>query len=458
MRRMKLSAIALIGVLGVTSVTGVARAGCCDDFWSCLGAVATAGVSCQVQNLIDSVTALKNMVDTTIANMSSQANNAIAQAQRSVGDAAGDLKQLKGEAAGQLKSSADQAHELANRPIVVAVLKPGVVAKTAAPANPAVANKPVTAPAGALKGVAIAAPAPPKPADAQATKDALVRGDKYIQDLLAKSVAPSNQANVLADAAMAAAARHLDAARRISLDLTLTPLNMVRDSLLDLLKHPERLFDPSAQINADIQRIATQMPAMFDRIATEVTQEALAQLNQGTGLVQQLQESASSAKAVADSMQKLQSSKLQSDLDELNGLLPKPAAVAVAPAAGMAPRPTMVALAPSVTLANKQRLNVVLLKADPAKLPIVIQQKATAGDLSQKWQAIQLKQKTAVQVEQVQVQKVDKDLGQMFVGKKGADADKKKKELLEEAKKRFANDPKTLAKVQQYIETHAPKS
>ena len=231
----------------------------------------------------------------------------------------------------------------------------------------------------------------------------------------------------------------------------------VRDSLLDLLKHPERLFDPSAQINADIQRIATQMPAMFDRIATEVTQEALAQLNQGTALVQQLQESASSAKAVTDSMQKLQGSKLQSDLDELNGLLPKQAAVAVAPAPGVAVRPIMVTLSPSVTLANKQRLSGVLLKADPAKLPIVVQQKATAGDLSQKWQAIQLKQKTAVQVEQVQVQKVDKDLGQMFVGKKGADADKKKKELLEEAKKRFASDPKTLAKVQQYIEAHAPK-
>lgn len=456
MRRMKLSALALIGILGVTSITGQARAGCCDDFWSCLGAVASAGVSCQVQNLIESITALKNMVDTTIANMSSQANNAIAQAQRSVGDAAGDLKQVKGEAAGQLKASADQAHELANRPVAVAQLKPGVVAKAGAPANPAVANKPVNAPVMKNAG-AVAMAAPPKPADPQATKDALVRGDKYIQDLVAKSTAPGNQANVFADAAIAAAARHLDAARRISLDLTLTPLNLVRDSLLDLLRHPERMFDPSAQINADIQRIATQMPAMFDRIATEVTQEALAQLNQGTALVQQLQESASSAKAVSESMQKLQGSKLQSDLDELNNLLPKQAAVVVAPSAGATPRPPMVAIAPSIALSNKQRLSLVLTKADPAKLPIVIQQKATASDLSQKWQAIQLKQKTAVPVDQVQVQKVDKDLGQMFVGKKGADADKKKKELLEEAKKRFANDPKTLAKVQQYIETHAPK-
>jgi len=45
----------------------------------------------------------------------------------------------------------------------------------------------------------------------------------------------------------------------------------------------------------------------------------------------------------------------------------------------------------------------------------------------------------------------------MFAGKKGADADKKKRELFTEAQKRFAKEPKTLAKVKAYIEAHAPK-
>ena len=457
MRRMKLSALALIGVLGVSSVTDVARAGCCDDFWSCAAAVATAGASCQIQNLIESVTALKNAVDTTIANMSTQASSVIAQAQKGVGDAAGELKQVRAETAAQLKASTDQAHELANpaRPVTAVGLKPGVLNKPVAGSGAAMASKPLSP--GLAKAVNAGSTAsPPKPADPQATKDALTRGDKYAQELLAKSTAPANLANQMADAAIAATARHLDAARRISLDLALTPLNMVRDSLLDLLKHPERLFDPSAQINADIQRIATQMPAMFDRITTEVTQEALAQLNQGSAAVQQLQESASSANTVAEAMQKLQDSKLQSDLDALNGLLPKQA-VAVAPAAGGVARAPMVALSPSVTLANKQRLTLVLNRADTAKLPVVVQQKAVASDLSSRWQAIQLKQKTAVAIDVPTQQKVDKDLNQMFVGKKGADVAKKKQELMAEAKKRFGNDPKTLAKVQQYIETHAPK-
>jgi hypothetical protein len=343
--------------------------------------------------------------------------------------------------------------------VVAIALKPGVVAKNNVPAAAAAAaNRPTATPiAGVAKGPAVAMPAPPKPADAQAKKDAFARADKYVADLFAKSAAPGSQADAAAAAAIAAATRHLDAARRISLDLALTPLNVLRDSLLDLLRHPERMFDPSAQITADIQRIATQMPAMFERITNEVTQEALASLNQGTAALGQLQESAASGKAIAESMQKLQGSNLQSDLDELNALLPRQTAVAVAPAPGVAARPVMVQLSPTVLQANKLRLNGVLTKADPAKLPIVLQQKAVANDLTQKWQGIQLKQKTAIQIDQATSTKVDKDLNAMFVGKKGKDADKKKQELLEEAKKRFANDPKTLSKVQQYIESHAPK-
>ena len=52
-------------------------------------------------------------------------------------------------------------------------------------------------------------------------------------------------------------------------------------------------------------------------------------------------------------------------------------------------------------------------------------------------------------------QKVDKDLAAKFAGKGKGDIDKAKAELIEEAKKRFAKDPKTLEKVQKYIEAHA---
>jgi hypothetical protein len=162
-------------------------------------------------------------------------------------------------------------------------------------------------------------------------------------------------------------------------------------------------------------------------------------------------------------MQKVASSKLQSDLDALDRLVPKPAT----PVPGNAPAgpalasiavvsgPAMFLPATAVTK-NRQAFTVAITRADPAKLPLVVQQRAAVTDLAAKWQSIQTL-KTAASVEPATVQKVDRDLGQMFTGKSRDDIVKKKTELLEEANKRFAKDPKTLEKVRQYIETHAPK-
>ena len=453
MRKFSLSTLALIAALGVS---GAAHADCCNDFWSCLGAAATAGLSCQIESLVASVTTLKQAVETLGSSLSTQVASVITQAQQGVASAASDLKQVRLDAAAELRSSADQAHAIAHPPVQAMAVKPGtMVAQQSVPTGAAAANRPVKG-VMVAKGAVGAMATPPKPADSKAMKDAFTRGDALVQDLLVKTTNPTNQVNQAADAALAAAARHLNTARQISIDIMLTPLNSLRDSLLDLLQHPEHIFDPSAQINAQIQSISQQLPAMFDHITNEITQEALADLNQGTGALQQVQESAASAHAVADAMQKLNDSKLQSDLDELNRLLPK-SAVVVAPAAGGAMPMPAVALAPSVTLAHKQRINLVLERANPAKFPIVVQQRAAAAGLAVKWQNIQSQLKSPVQVAPANTQKADHDLGQQFAGKSGADAAKRKQELLTEAKKRFANEPKTLAKVQAYIEAHAPK-
>jgi hypothetical protein len=453
MRKIRLSALVLASAL---AVSGAAQADCCNDFWSCLGAAATAGLSCQIESLIASVTTLKNAVETLGNSLSGEVTSVITQAQQGVSNAASDLKQVRIDAGNELKNSADQARALAHPPPQAMALKPGVVVAQQSPPSPAAAAaKPVKG-AVVAKGVTVGAlAAPPKPADPKAIKDAFTRADSLVQDLLAKSTNPTNQVNQAAEAALAAAARHLNTARQIGIELTLAPLNALRDSLLDLLQHPERLFDPTAQINADIQRISQQLPAMFDRITNEITQEALADLNQGTSALRQVQEASATGHAVADAMQKVNGSKLQSDLDELNALLPKPAVV-VAPAAGALP-PPIVTLSPSVLVLHKQRIALALDRANPAKFPIVVQQHAAAANLVAKWQTIQLQIKTPLALAPASAQKVDHDLGQMFVGKKGADAAKKKQEMLDEAAKRFANEPKTLAKVKAYIEAHAPK-
>jgi hypothetical protein len=87
MRRLTLSALLVVSSLGIT---GVARAGCCNDFWSCMGAVATAGLSCQVEALIDTVNSLKTLVETVTSDLTTRTGDIISQAQKAVSDATQD--------------------------------------------------------------------------------------------------------------------------------------------------------------------------------------------------------------------------------------------------------------------------------------------------------------------------------------------------------------------------------
>ncbi len=439
MRRITISALALIGSLGVADV---ARAGCCDDFWSCLGAVASAGISCQVQGLIDTVKAMKDLVETVTNDLRTRTGDVIAQAQKAVGDATNDMKQVREQSIASLQKAAERAHQIAN-PSKSVVMAPAIAAGAVGKPGPAVA-----APAGPPPQVqivgAMSAPAAQRAADGKAVQDSLTRADTFMQEVRSKSNAAETDVSNAEKAAIDAAARHIRTAQQIGIDLALAPLNLLRDSLLDLITHPERIFDPSAQIEADIQRITAEVPALLDRIANEVTQEAVGNLDRAKGSLQQLQDSAASGNALVDAMQKVASSHLQSDLDALDRLVPKPAP------SGSALRTFPIAIS-----GNHQLIVAALARTEPAKLPVVVQRRAAIGDLASKWQSIKVRVKAPVQIEPASVQKVDHDLGQMFAGKAKGDVDKKKQELLEEAKKRFANDPKTLEKVKQYIETHA---
>src|SRR6266481_6343443 len=113
MRRLTISALALLGSLGMADV---ARAGCCDDFWSCLGAVASAGLSCQVQQIIDSVKAMKQLVETVTNDFRTRTGDVIAQAQKAITDATNDLKQVREQSLTTLQKAVADAHELANPP------------------------------------------------------------------------------------------------------------------------------------------------------------------------------------------------------------------------------------------------------------------------------------------------------------------------------------------------------
>jgi len=219
------------------------------------------------------------------------------------------------------------------------------------------------------------------------------------------------------------------------------------ESLLDLLSHPERIFDPSAQIDADLRRISDEIPAMLDRIGNEVAEEATTDLDLARKPAQQLQDQAAVANNIADAMQKLSNDKTQSQLDALNKLLPAVNAQKVVALHGV--------ILPAGIAGRHELLTSAVGRLQVAKMPVIAKHRAAVSSIVSQWNKIKTQTKVAIKVDATTTQRVNGDLNQNFRGKSPADVEKKKRELLDEAKRRFANQPKTLEKVQQYIEAHS---
>ena len=439
MRRPTVAPWILIGTLTFGTV---AHAGCCDDAWSCIAAVATAGVSCQIQGLIDTVKTLSDTVNTLFNDLKTRTAEIITDARHAVEQAAADVKGIREKAINDLSDAAAKSHAIVS-PRLTAMAPVAKVAPIDSPAathaaSPVLTNKPT------VSNVAIAAP--PAPADATAVKNALNQADGYVRDLKDKSVQVSKDGVNAETQALNAVARHVVLAQKIALDTALEPLKLLGESLLDLLSHPERIFDPSAQIDADLRRISDEIPAMLDRIGNEVAQEATADLDQARGPAQQLQDQAAAASSVAEAMQKLANSKTQNDLDALNKLLP-----AVSKQSVMATRGVML---PVGVIGRHELLASAVGRLQVAKMPVIAKHRATVSSIVSQWSQIKSRANARINIDATMNQKASSGYQQLLGKGSKADLDKKKQQLLEEAKRRFARDPKTLQKVQEYIRTH----
>jgi hypothetical protein len=441
MRRPVLAPWILVGTLTFGTV---AHAGCCDDAWSCIAAVATAGVSCQVQGLINLVKTLNDTVSNLFNDLKTRTADIISDARHAVEQASADVKGIREKALSDINDAVNTSHAIvsprlaAMAPIAKVSSLNSAAATRAAPALTTKANLPTAT--GAMA-------APPTPADPNAVKTALTQADAYVRELKDKSTAVSKDGSNAEALALQAVARHVVLAQRIALDTALEPLRMLGDSLLDLLNHPERIFDPSAQIEADLRRIGDEIPAMLDRIGNEVAQEASADLDQARGPAQQLQDQAAVAASTVNAMQKLVDTKTQKDLDALNGLLPAVSKQTVAVKHGV--------VLPAGIAGRHELLASAVGRLQVAKMPVIAKHRATVSNIVSQWAQVKLQANARIKIDATLTQKADVNLQQMLGKGSKADIEKRKQQLLEEAKRRYAKDPKTLQKVQAYIQTHA---
>ena len=71
---------------------------CCDDAWSCIAAFATGGLSCAIENLVNSVRSMNQNVDNLVRTLAQQASDIVNLARNELGGAANDLRNLASQA------------------------------------------------------------------------------------------------------------------------------------------------------------------------------------------------------------------------------------------------------------------------------------------------------------------------------------------------------------------------
>jgi hypothetical protein len=464
-----------------------ARAGCCDDFWSCVGTVLTAGVSCKAQQIADAIALTKNLiaaVDQTKANVSKASDDTIDAATNAIETSRSDVVQKSTQSVNRLTDADSRLQMLNSNPGVArapgalagarpvtgsAAVAPNAAAAAAAPV--AAANAPSNAQAAAPAAVAPSGAGAPSragapgaglspgpmtsiavdlPADRARLKDALTRAAGIVRQ--ARTDAEAKESKTIqstADQAKMMGTQNVQGARMIATTNLISPLDRVRATLahvLEIILNPVDFTSVSKVINDTIAEINSKSQPTFDAMGEKMMDGPRNKLDDANQRSEKLNQQAEMGGKIADAAEKAQKMGTQGALDKLEALVGKPksnnvtlSAIALAGApqqtAGTLMSTRVSALVRPVTQAAGGRIA------------------TSTATLAQNWTALQprLAPPAPIAVTPAMSQRVDSDLKKMFEGKSRADSEKTKAQLLAEARTRFTSDPKTLAAVESYL-------
>jgi hypothetical protein len=439
---------------------------CCDDFWSCVGAVASGGLTCALESLINSINSLIQNVWRFVSTLGQQAADVVNLAKAELSGAAGDLRNLAGQAEGDFNAAAQLAQSVVNegsRPQVMAphvatgamatvggagaragvagVQPPGVRPAATTP-KPVVAG---TASTGSMARIDL-------PAEPQEVQDALRRAKEAIDALRPDVTQPINQVRQFATQAEQQAASAASSAANIAQTALLAPLQTLGNMLTDLVNHPEHIFDPSRIVDDAITQITTQAITTMTQVHDAVMSQAKATLDQAQRPIQDALDRAAVAKKIADAMQKVQRAKTKSSCDALNALIPRQRLDVRAftlHVAGAAPAPGIMALNLNQ---HKTMAMAPFNRTAASRLTAKTVGTQMGAKLKGPWQEFKRIQATAPKVDPAAKPRVDAEISRRFAGKSGAEAEAERRALLNEARTRFAKDPALLRKVEAMLD------
>ncbi|MDQ2931803.1 MAG: hypothetical protein M3Y05_13460 [Gemmatimonadota bacterium] len=348
-----------------------AFADCCDSIIDCAATVATDGVSCAIQEFIDSIKDLASFVQNLLDQASGATSSATRGAEAAVTGTINDMTAETNQNAEALRASEAQGAQLAsneaqfkilsaktvgNVPVAGVTLKPAAPPATTRPiAARKVAQAPPPPPANPMHGTLInpnAAPvhlAAPKPAPTPTMTAPLAAAGPTTVPLAAparafldemnrasaelskeKAAGDQNAASVMRFMAQARQSEGsgMKSANQIADAAVEAPFKNMLNQLTSLLTNPGDLTSPKSAIEAMANSIMGNLNVSIDRVIDAITSGPNQAFQDAQPAYTQLQAHAERARAIANAMDVLYRDRSQAAANALEKLLPKVAAVA----------------------------------------------------------------------------------------------------------------------------------
>ena len=449
---------------------------CCDDAWSCIAAVATGGLSCAIENLVNSIRSMIQNVNHLVSTLAQQATDIVNLARNELGGAANDLRNLASQAESDFNGAVHLAQTIVDeesRPITMKVAPMGLAARGAAtsvaPLPPgAVAG---TGTAASRSGVAGSKALPPGPgisppgaagatlainlpADQKDILDAVKRAQAALGGFRPEVVNPLNSVRQFASQAEQQALAAASSAGHIAESVLLAPLRTLGTVLQDLVSHPERIFDPSRIVDDAITSINDQVINTMNQVHDAVMSQAKATLDLARKPIQDALDRSAVSKKVADAMDRLHKQRNKGSLDALNGLIPHASLPSSQLVLHMAAFTHASGLATVDLNTHNAKVAVPFNRVAASKLTAKTMGTQMGSSLKKPWQDFKRLQTAPVKIVPEAKPRADAEFQRRFAGKSPQEAEAEKRAMLAEARTRFAKDPATLQKVLDLIEAH----
>ncbi|MGH7622384.1 MAG: hypothetical protein ACRENC_07770 [Gemmatimonadaceae bacterium] len=340
MHRKRLIVVALAAVLSLGAASP-AFADCCDSFWDCAATVVTEGVSCAVQEFIDTVKGLIDMLNNLMSIASGAAENAQHAAQQAVSDMIDAMTTQSQSADGELAQAAANAKTLADEEAqfkVYAAQKVGTTGGTSAPAGTprpgaARAATPASTSTGSSNSHMMTHTSVASPAAQSVTEVPAQAPARAFMADMNRALTEINKAKSIGDGDVSTVNRYMDIAKnsegsglrtagQIINDAINAPLKGMLSQLTGMLTNPTELTSPSSMVESMANSITKDLSVNIDKVIASIMDGPRQAFDQAQPSYTELLTQAMRAQAIANAMDQLYHSRTPAAHDQLLALLP----------------------------------------------------------------------------------------------------------------------------------------